>query len=98
MRHSMDGVVRSEPRQRRGFALVEVLTAGFVLALAVLGLSATLANGSRCIYLSTRDAFGKGIYQETASVLAQGTLETLTEAIAAEIRKMGIQRDAAGSK
>lgn len=42
------GGARAGPRpQGRGFALVEVLTAGFVLALAVLGLSASLANGSR---------------------------------------------------
>ena len=47
MRHWMGGA-RAGPRpQERGFALVEVLTAGFVLALAALGLSASLANGSR---------------------------------------------------
>jgi Tfp pilus assembly protein PilV len=47
MRNAMDGAPQKTPRQSRGFSLVEVLTAGFILTLAVLGLSASLANGSR---------------------------------------------------
>jgi hypothetical protein len=39
----------------------------------------TLANGSRPTYLPTRDAYGKGIYQESIAVLAAGALERLTE-------------------
>lgn len=49
----------------------------------------TLANGSRCAYLCTREAYGKGIYQETIAVLAAGSLETLAEVIEEEIRKLG---------
>lgn len=41
----------------------------------------TLVNGSRCAYLPTADAYGKGIYQETIAVLEQGCLETLTQKI-----------------
>jgi hypothetical protein len=41
----------------------------------------TLANGSRPTYLPTRDAYGKGIYQESIAVLAAGCLESLTEEI-----------------
>jgi hypothetical protein len=47
----------------------------------------TLANGSRAAYLPTADAYGKGIYQESIAVLAPGCLETLIEAIAAEIAR-----------
>lgn len=43
----------------------------------------TLAGGSRCWYLPAEDAYGKGLYQEAASVLKKGSLETL---IAASIR------------
>lgn len=43
---------------------------------------ATLANGSRCWYLPDKASYGKGLYQEDASILARGSLETLTEAIA----------------
>lgn len=45
----------------------------------------TLANGSRPAYLPTRDAYGKGIYQESIAVLAQGCLEELIRAIEAEL-------------
>lgn len=41
----------------------------------------TLANGSYVWYLPDRDSYGLGLYQETASVLAQGALETLESAI-----------------
>jgi hypothetical protein len=46
---------------------------------------ATLANGSRPAYLPTRDAYGKGIYQESIAVLAPGCLEQLIEAIGTQI-------------
>jgi hypothetical protein len=45
----------------------------------------TLANGARATYLPAADAYGKGIYQESIAVLAQGSLERLVEAIGAEI-------------
>jgi hypothetical protein len=41
----------------------------------------TIVNGSRCSYLPTADAYGKGIYQETIAVLAAGSLEKLIEEI-----------------
>jgi hypothetical protein len=46
----------------------------------------TLANGSRPSYLPTADTYDTGIYQESIAVLARGCLETLIEAIAAQIR------------
>ena len=49
---------------------------------------ATLAGGSRCWYLPTADAFGKGLYQEAASVLQQGSLETLIDAITLNIQSI----------
>lgn len=45
----------------------------------------TLANGSRPAYLPTKDAYGKGIYQESIAVLAKGCLEELIEAIEYEL-------------
>lgn len=45
----------------------------------------TLANGSSVWYLPDRDSYGKGLYQEDASVLAPGSLETLIDELAAEI-------------
>lgn len=45
----------------------------------------TLANGSRCTYLPTADAYGKGIYQESIAVLAPGCLEQLIEEIGREV-------------
>lgn len=41
----------------------------------------TLANGSRASYLPTKEAYGKGIYQESIAVLAAGSLERLSEEI-----------------
>jgi hypothetical protein len=55
-------------RLRRRFATVPILVT-------------TLANGSRPTYLPTRDAYGKGIYQESIAVVAAGALERLTEDI-----------------
>lgn len=46
---------------------------------------ATLANGSRCWYLPDAESYGKGLYQEDASILAKGSLETLTETIIEEV-------------
>jgi hypothetical protein len=51
-------------------------------------LVATLANGARPAYLPTRDAYDRGIYQESIAVLAAGSLERVIEAIASEIRSM----------
>jgi hypothetical protein len=45
----------------------------------------TVANGSSVWYLPDESSFGKGLYQEDASILAQGSLETLIETIADEI-------------
>ncbi len=45
----------------------------------------TLANGSRPTYLPTRDAYGKGIYQESIAVLEAGSLESLTEAVGEQL-------------
>ena len=48
----------------------------------------TLANGSHAWYLPDRESFGKGLYQEMASILAQGSLEKLIDALCTEIRKL----------
>ncbi len=48
----------------------------------------TLANGSEVWYLPDEQSYGKGLYQEDASILAQGSLETLTTAVAAKIEEM----------
>jgi hypothetical protein len=45
----------------------------------------TLANGSNVWYLPDKNSYGKGLYQEDASVLAAGSLETLIEALSAEV-------------
>lgn len=45
----------------------------------------TLANGSRCSYLPTADAYGRGIYQETIAVLDAGCLERLIEDIGRQL-------------
>jgi hypothetical protein len=41
----------------------------------------TLANGSEVWYLPDHASFGKGLYQEDASILAQGSLEQLRDHI-----------------
>jgi hypothetical protein len=46
---------------------------------------ATLANGSRCAYLPSASAYGKGIYQESIAVLAQGCLERVIERLEQEV-------------
>jgi len=48
----------------------------------------TLANGSNVWYLPDADSFGKGLYQEEASILAQGSLEAVIEAATAAIREV----------
>ena len=47
----------------------------------------TLANGSHVWYLPDAESYGKGLYQETASVLARGSLETLIDNISAVLRE-----------
>jgi hypothetical protein len=42
----------------------------------------TLANGSRPSYLPARDAYGKGLYQESIAVVAPGSLELLMDDVA----------------
>lgn len=48
----------------------------------------TLANGSRCSYLPPADSYGKGIYQETVSILAPGCLERVIESVSDAIRQL----------
>lgn len=48
----------------------------------------TLANGSNVWYLPDADSYGKGLYQEEASILARGSLEKLMEALAATIEEL----------
>ncbi len=48
----------------------------------------TLANGSSVWYLPDAESYGKGLYQEEASTLARGSLETLTDALAATIQQL----------
>ncbi len=48
---------------------------------------ATIANGSRAMYLPPREIYGKGIYQEQVAVLAAGSLETVIERLSDDIEK-----------
>ncbi len=48
----------------------------------------TLANGSDVWYLPDKDSYGKGLYQERASVLACGSLERLTEALGDAVARL----------
>ncbi|MCA9174659.1 MAG: neutral/alkaline non-lysosomal ceramidase N-terminal domain-containing protein [Planctomycetales bacterium] len=48
----------------------------------------TLANGSTVWYLPDSESYGKGLYQEDASVLAQGSLELLIDAAALAIQEL----------
>lgn len=66
----------------------------FQLALRELGAEAgaavvvlTLCNGSRPGYLPTAETYGKGIYQESISMVAPGSLERLTAAVLDQIRQ-----------
>lgn len=49
----------------------------------------TLANGSNVWYVLDRDSYGQGLYQEEASILAQGALERLGDALETELRRLG---------
>ena len=49
---------------------------------------ATLANGSRCWYLPDEISYGKGLYQEDASILAKGSLEKLADTIEREVEML----------
>jgi hypothetical protein len=71
-------MVEGEPYQH----LQRLLRERFSPSPLVIGV---LANGSRCSYLPTREAYGTGIYQETIAVLAPGSLETLRDDIAAKL-------------
>jgi hypothetical protein len=57
----------------------------------------TLANGSNVWYVLDKDSYGRGLYQESVSILARGSLEQLIDAIAAEIGRMGIENASAKS-
>jgi hypothetical protein len=48
---------------------------------------ATLANSSRATYLPTADTYGKGIYQESITVLAPRCLEQVLDTVAVQIRQ-----------
>lgn len=48
----------------------------------------TLANGSDVWYLPDTESYGKGLYQEEASILARGSLEMLIDALEGSIREL----------
>lgn len=48
----------------------------------------TLANGSEVWYLPDAESYGKGLYQEEASILARGSLEMLIDALDRSIRTL----------
>ena len=48
----------------------------------------TLANGSDVWYLPDEDSYGKGLYQEDASILAKGSLEKLEAELVNQIEKL----------
>ena len=48
----------------------------------------TIANGSDVWYLPDAQSFGKGLYQEEASILSQGSLEKLIAALDNAIREL----------
>lgn len=49
---------------------------------------ATLVNGSQVWYLPDESSYGKGLYEEEASVLAAGSLERLINALRGTIEKL----------
>jgi hypothetical protein len=51
----------------------------------------TLADGSSCWYLPNRESYGKGLYQEDASIIACGGLEQLRDATIAMLHTKGQQ-------
>lgn len=48
----------------------------------------TLANGSDVWYLPDQDSYGKGLYQEDASILAKGSLEKLEAVLIEQIEQL----------
>lgn len=50
----------------------------------------TIANGSDVWYLPNEGSFGKGLYQEEASILGQGSLEKLVAALDNAIRELTV--------
>ena len=48
----------------------------------------TLANGSDVWYLPDAASFGKGLYQEEASILARGSLEIVIDALTHAVRQL----------
>jgi len=52
-------------------------------------LCSPLAGDLQVAYLLSAGRYGQGLYQEECSILAPGCLETLIEAIAGQIRKLG---------
>lgn len=80
----------SPPRKSAGFALIEVLTAGFVLSLAVLGLSASLANGSRLADASRQDLVARDAIRDTLAKLQ----ETPFDQVALTYHTRGFRADA----
>lgn len=48
----------------------------------------TVANGSHVWYLPDAEAFGKGLYQEEASIVVQGSLEQLRDALITAISEL----------
>lgn len=65
--------------------LQTTLRASFPQVTLVIG---TLSNGSTVWYLPNSDSYGKGLYQEEASVMACGSLEKLMDALAQSIRQL----------
>lgn len=51
-------------------------------------LVSTVTNGWLPGYLPTRDAYGRGIYQESIAIVARGSLEQLTEALSARLASL----------
>ena len=49
---------------------------------------ATLANGSSVWYLPDAESYGKGLYQEDASILVAGSLEAVREEIIASVASL----------
>ncbi len=48
----------------------------------------TIANGSHVWYLPDAESYGKGLYQEEASILARGSLELLIDALEERLRQI----------
>lgn len=80
MRRLMDGKTAGPPRKRNGFALIEVLTAGLVLALAVLGLSASLANGSKLADGSREELAARDALRDMHARLAEAPFDKVAVA------------------